>query len=101
MSRILLSMSSRDVDSKSWYFIDGDSIRHGPFETSQMAGWLFHPKQHVALNPKGPYAAVLDLFDNAESEKVSFEWNVQSELRQADMLIRGHLNTISEEMGDI
>ena len=100
MTRILLSMSCLG-DSKNWYFIDGDSMRHGPFETSQMAKWLFHPKQHVALNPKGPYAAVLDLFENAESEKVSFEWNVQSELRQADMLIRGHLNTIGEEMSEI
>ena len=68
-----------------------------------MAGWLFHPKQHVALNAAGPYAAVHDLFDGnkTESKKVSFEWDVQSELRQADMLIRGHLSTIGEEMGDI
>jgi len=103
MTKILLSMSSRDIERKSWYFIDGASTRHGPYETEKMAGWLFHPKQHVALNAAGPYAAVHDLFDGdkTESKKVSFEWDVQSELRQADMLIRGHLSTIGEEMGDI
>ena len=81
-----------------WYYLDGESRRFGPYETKQMSTWLFHPKQHVSLNSRGPYAAVQDLFDNTEKKMLSFVWNFKSELRQSDMLIRSYLNELREEL---